>query len=155
MNRLKFIKTAGKLPIILERSEDYTPILVKENWRMSTWCNQLDLQTRGSQPISMPKNLPNRSLIASFAESGAHGVRLGFRKLRFAGVSKFRGFEYQIFNHAFMKWDLILVVAIESIRKFGERSQKNATLSYRFDARHEEAPKTVQLLGYHIMSHGA
>ena len=31
--------------------------LIKENRRMST-CNQLDLQTLGSQPI-MPKNLPN------------------------------------------------------------------------------------------------
>ena len=46
MNRLKF-KTAGKLPIILEDSLEYTPILKKENWRMST-CNRLDLQTLGS-----------------------------------------------------------------------------------------------------------
>ena len=34
------------------------PDLITENRRMST-CNLLDLQTRGSQPISMPKNLPN------------------------------------------------------------------------------------------------
>ena len=31
------------------------PLLIKENWRMST-CNQLDLQTLVSQPI-MPRNL--------------------------------------------------------------------------------------------------
>ena len=31
--------------------------LIKEEWRMSTF-NQLDLQTLGSQLISMPKNLP-------------------------------------------------------------------------------------------------
>ena len=33
------------------------PNLMKENRRMST-CNQLDLQTLGSQPV-MPKNLPD------------------------------------------------------------------------------------------------
>jgi hypothetical protein len=32
--------------------------IIKENRRMST-CNWLDLQTLGSQPISMPKNLPD------------------------------------------------------------------------------------------------
>jgi len=32
------------------------PNFIKENRRMST-CNQLDLQTLGSQPV-MPKNLP-------------------------------------------------------------------------------------------------
>ena len=50
------IKTVGKLPIILDKFIEYIPNLIKENWRMST-CNQLDLQTLGSQPI-MPKNLP-------------------------------------------------------------------------------------------------
>ena len=34
------------------------PNLIKENRRMST-CNRLDLQTLGSQPVIMPKNLPN------------------------------------------------------------------------------------------------
>ena len=33
------------------------PNLIKENLRMST-CNRLDLQTLGSQPVVMPKNLP-------------------------------------------------------------------------------------------------
>ena len=33
-------------------------ILIKENRRMST-CNRLDLQTLGSQPVIMPKNLPD------------------------------------------------------------------------------------------------
>jgi hypothetical protein len=56
-NRLKF-KTPRKLPIILEEFiKEYTPNLIKEDRRMST-CNQLNLQTLGSQPISMPKNLP-------------------------------------------------------------------------------------------------
>ena len=36
------------------------PNLIKENQRMST-CNQLDLQTLGSQPV-MPKNLPDHWL---------------------------------------------------------------------------------------------
>ena len=56
-NRLKF-KTAGKLLISLEEFIEYTPNSIKENRRMLT-CNQLDLQTLGSQPISMPKNLPD------------------------------------------------------------------------------------------------
>ena len=34
------------------------PNLMKKNRRMST-CNRLDLQTLGSQPIIMPKNLPD------------------------------------------------------------------------------------------------
>jgi hypothetical protein len=34
------------------------PDLTKENRRMSTRTNRLDSQTLGSQPISMPKNLP-------------------------------------------------------------------------------------------------
>ena len=37
------------------------PNLIKENRRMST-CNRLDLQTLGSQPIIMPKNLPDHWL---------------------------------------------------------------------------------------------
>ena len=32
---------------------------MKENWRMSSTCNRSDLQTLGSQPISMPKTLPD------------------------------------------------------------------------------------------------
>ena len=57
-NRLKF-KTSGKLPIILEEFiEEYTPNLINENQRMST-CNQLDLQSLGSQPTTLPKNLPD------------------------------------------------------------------------------------------------
>ena len=55
-DRLKF-KTIGKLPIILEECIEYTPIVMKENRRMST-CNRLDLITLGSQPV-MPKNLPD------------------------------------------------------------------------------------------------
>ena len=38
------------------------PNLIKENRRIST-CNRLDLQTLGSQPVVMPKNLSPRSLI--------------------------------------------------------------------------------------------
>ena len=34
------------------------PYLIKENRRMSTY-NRLDLHTRGSQPVVMPKNLPD------------------------------------------------------------------------------------------------
>ena len=34
------------------------PNLIKENWRMST-CNRLDLQTLGSRPVIVPKNLPD------------------------------------------------------------------------------------------------
>jgi len=55
-NRLTF-KTLGKLSIILEEFIDYTPLLIRENWRMST-CNRLDLQTLGSQPI-MSKKFPD------------------------------------------------------------------------------------------------
>ena len=36
------------------------PKLTKENRRVLT-CNRLDLQTLGSQPVIMPKNLPNHS----------------------------------------------------------------------------------------------
>jgi hypothetical protein len=35
------------------------PNSMKDNQRMSTTCNQLDLQTLGSQPMIMPKNLPD------------------------------------------------------------------------------------------------
>ena len=35
------------------------PNSVKENRRLST-CNRLDLQTLGSRPVMMPKNLPDR-----------------------------------------------------------------------------------------------
>jgi hypothetical protein len=55
-NRLKFIKIAGKLPIILEEFIEYTQFN-KGNHRMSI-CNWLDLQTLGSQPV-MPKILPD------------------------------------------------------------------------------------------------
>ena len=55
-NRLKF-KTAGKLPIVSEEFKEHTPILMKQNRRMST-CNRLDLQTLGSQPI-IPINIPD------------------------------------------------------------------------------------------------
>ena len=37
------------------------PTFIKENWRMST-CSRLDLQTLGSQPIIMSKNLPDQWL---------------------------------------------------------------------------------------------
>ena len=53
--RLKF-KTAGKFPIVLEQSMEYTSKLIKKNWKIST-CSQLDLDTLGSRPI-MHKNLP-------------------------------------------------------------------------------------------------
>ena len=55
-NRLKF-KTAEKLSIILEEFVEYTPNLIKENRRMWT-CNRSDLQSLGSQPVVMPKNIP-------------------------------------------------------------------------------------------------
>ena len=55
-NRLKF-KTAGELLIILEEFIEYTPNLIKGNWRMSIY-NRLDLQTLGSQPVIMPEILP-------------------------------------------------------------------------------------------------
>ena len=34
------------------------PDIRKGNWRMST-CNRLDMQTLGSRPVIMPKNLPD------------------------------------------------------------------------------------------------
>ena len=43
-NRLE-LNTAGKSPILLEEFIEYTPSLIKENQRMSTSCNRLDLQT--------------------------------------------------------------------------------------------------------------
>ena len=62
-NRFEF-KGAGNLPSILEEFIEYNiPILIKENRRMST-CNRLDLQTLGSQPVIMPKHLPDHSLIS-------------------------------------------------------------------------------------------
>ena len=48
---LMVVKSAGKLSTILEESIEYPPILIKEN--------RLDLQTLGSQPMIMPKNLPD------------------------------------------------------------------------------------------------
>ena len=58
-NRLKF-KTARKLPIILGGSyRIYHPNLIQESQRIST-CNRLDLQRLGSQPVVVPKNLPDR-----------------------------------------------------------------------------------------------
>ena len=53
------VQTAGKLPIVLEEVIECTQInLINENRRM--WaCNQLDLQILGSQPVVMPKNLPD------------------------------------------------------------------------------------------------
>ena len=54
--RLK-LKTAGKLPIILEEFDRIFFNLIKENRRMST-CNWLDLQTLVSQPMIMPTDLP-------------------------------------------------------------------------------------------------
>ena len=51
-------KTSGKSPVVLEEFMEYTPNLIKENRRM--WqCNRLDLQIPGSQPVIMPKNLPD------------------------------------------------------------------------------------------------
>ena len=44
------------------------PNLIKENLRMGT-CNQLDLQTLGSQPIIIPKNLPDHCLITRASDS--------------------------------------------------------------------------------------
>ena len=53
---------AGELPIVWEESvEEYTPVL-KENRRMSSTCNRLDLQTLRSQPI-MPKYSPKSLLL--------------------------------------------------------------------------------------------
>ena len=58
-DRLKLIKTAGILPIVLEEFCRTYPDLIKENRRMST-CNRLDSRTLGSQLVIMPKNLlPN------------------------------------------------------------------------------------------------
>ena len=54
---MKFKTTAGKLPIISEGIYRIYPNIIKENRRMPT-CNQLDLQTLGSQPV-MRKNLPD------------------------------------------------------------------------------------------------
>ena len=60
-NRLQF-KTAGELLTILEELMEYnTPI----SWRKTggcLTCNQLDLQTQGSQLVIMPKNIPNHRL---------------------------------------------------------------------------------------------
>ena len=38
INRLKFTKTPGNSPVVLEESIEYTPNSMKENWKMST-CN--------------------------------------------------------------------------------------------------------------------
>ena len=56
-NRLKF-KTAGKLTDHYEGIYTLYPDSIKENRRLWT-CNWLDLQILGSQPIIMPKNLPD------------------------------------------------------------------------------------------------
>ena len=53
-DQLKF-KTAGKLPIILEESVEYTPNLIKENRTMST-CNPVGLANTRSQS-TMPGSL--------------------------------------------------------------------------------------------------
>ena len=56
INWLKF-KTAGKLPIILEESIEYTPVL----WRKTGGCQHVTGWTckhLGSQPV-IPKNLPD------------------------------------------------------------------------------------------------
>jgi hypothetical protein len=66
-NRVK-IETGGKSPIVLkEFIEEYTPLTIKENRRMTT-CNQLDLQTLGSQ-LTMPEHLPHHWL-ASYRSNG-------------------------------------------------------------------------------------
>ena len=56
--RLK-LKTAGKPTTDHSRGiSGIFPILIKENWRIST-CNRLDLQTLGSQPVNIcPKFSP-------------------------------------------------------------------------------------------------
>ena len=57
-NLLKF-KTAGKWLIVLEEFYRIYPNLVQKHRRMSTY-NRLDLQTLRSQPVIVPKNLPNQ-----------------------------------------------------------------------------------------------
>ena len=54
-NRLK-LETSGELPIILEESiAEYTPTEWKQNWKIMSTCNWLDLESLGSWP-TMPKN---------------------------------------------------------------------------------------------------
>ena len=50
------------------------PHLVKEYRRMSTW-NRLDLQTQGSHPVIMPKNLPDYKR-EGFVGIGSYEIRL-------------------------------------------------------------------------------
>jgi hypothetical protein len=59
-NPLNLIKTAGKLPIILEEFVEYTPKLIKRKPEdiNNMQINRLDLQTLGSQP-RVPENLPD------------------------------------------------------------------------------------------------
>ena len=60
-------RLSGKLPIrfggICKR---IFPQFCKEDWRMSSTWKRLDLQTLGSQPMSMPKTLSDRSSFHAF-----------------------------------------------------------------------------------------
>ena len=47
------------------------PQFNKESQRMST-CNRWDLQTLGSQPISMPKNLPDHCMVSNTNHQDIH-----------------------------------------------------------------------------------
>ena len=64
MNRLSFEKLPVEVQDCCRQITDHFRgiykiylNLMKQNWRMST-CNRLNLQTLGSQPVVMPKNLP-------------------------------------------------------------------------------------------------
>ena len=60
MNRLNF-QECRKITDNFRGIYRIYPNLIKETRRKST-CNRLDLQTLGSQPVVMPKNLPDHCL---------------------------------------------------------------------------------------------
>jgi hypothetical protein len=66
---LKFFKTSGELPITLEEFMEYHLKLILKNQRMSTCKYRLDLQTLGSQPTIMPKNLQGH--LSSLTKGGS------------------------------------------------------------------------------------
>ena len=81
-NRVKVIKTAGKLPSLLEDIYRICPNLIKENWRIST-CNRLDLQTlarisTGCGAQKSPRSLCECIYWTSFIR---HIIKLLFSKI--------------------------------------------------------------------------
>ena len=67
-NRLK-LETSGELLIILEESiQEYTSNEWKQNQKMMSTCNRLDLESLGSW-LTMPQNLPGNGMWCSILKS--------------------------------------------------------------------------------------